>query len=52
MGQGVYTALPMIVAEELEVSLDDVIIEQAEAEFRYGIMATGEAIVLNQCFDH
>ncbi|MEE2923147.1 MAG: molybdopterin cofactor-binding domain-containing protein [bacterium] len=41
MGQGVYTSLPMIVAEELEVKLDDVIIEQAEAEFRYGVMATG-----------
>ena len=41
MGQGVYTSLPMIVAEELEVNLDQVTIEQAEAEFRYGVMATG-----------
>ena len=50
MGQGVYTSLPMIVAEELEVSLDDVIIEQAEAEFRYGIMATGGSNSIKSMF--
>ena len=36
MGQGVLTSLPMLVAEELEVELDQVTIEQAPADSAYG----------------
>ncbi|MDA0228630.1 MAG: molybdopterin-dependent oxidoreductase [Proteobacteria bacterium] len=36
MGQGVLTSLPMLVAEELEIALDQVIIEQAPADSAYG----------------
>jgi isoquinoline 1-oxidoreductase subunit beta len=47
MGQGIYTALPMLVAEELEVGLDRVRVEQAQgddriyANPRLGFQATG-----------
>jgi isoquinoline 1-oxidoreductase subunit beta len=39
MGQGVYTALPMLVAEELDVALDQVRIEQAPLDKIYGNVA-------------
>jgi isoquinoline 1-oxidoreductase beta subunit len=47
MGQGIYTALPMLVAEELEVALDQVRVEQARGDDRlyanpaFGFQATG-----------
>ncbi|MEP6689181.1 MAG: xanthine dehydrogenase family protein molybdopterin-binding subunit [Gemmatimonadales bacterium] len=47
MGQGVYTSLPMLVAEELEVGLDQVRVEHAPADDRMyanpllGFQATG-----------
>jgi CO/xanthine dehydrogenase Mo-binding subunit len=47
MGQGVYTALPMLVAEELEVGLDQVKVEHAPGDDRIyaspllGFQATG-----------
>ena len=47
MGQGVYTALPMLVAEELEVGLDQVRVEHAPGDDRayanplLGFQATG-----------
>ena len=43
MGQGVYTALPMLVAEELDVPLSRVRLEQAGADSIYGnvMMLTG-----------
>jgi isoquinoline 1-oxidoreductase subunit beta len=47
MGQGIYTALPMLVAEELEVGLDQVKVEHAPGDNRLyanpllGFQATG-----------
>jgi CO/xanthine dehydrogenase Mo-binding subunit len=47
MGQGIYTALPMLVAEELEVPLGQVRVEQASGDDRlyanplFGFQATG-----------
>ena len=41
MGQGIKTALPMLVAEELEVDLDKIVIEQADADKKYGSQTTG-----------
>jgi isoquinoline 1-oxidoreductase beta subunit len=41
LGQGVKTALPMLVAEELEVDWDKIEIEQADADRKYGSQTTG-----------
>ena len=41
MGQGVTTALPMILAEELEADWTKVRFERADADERYGDMGTG-----------
>ena len=41
MGQGVKTALPMLIAEELEVEWDKIVIEQADADPKYGSQTTG-----------
>jgi len=41
MGQGVRTALPMILAEELEADLNQITIEQAGASSLYGDQTTG-----------
>jgi isoquinoline 1-oxidoreductase subunit beta len=47
MGQGMYTALPMLIAEELEVGLDQITIEQAPPNDQlyrnaiFGFQATG-----------
>ncbi len=41
MGQGVKTALPMMVAEELEVEWEKIKIEQADADPKYGNQSTG-----------
>ena len=40
MGQGVHTALPMLVAEELDIGLDRVRLVQAGADAVYGNVAT------------
>jgi len=41
MGQGVQTALPMLIAEELEVDWQKIVIEQADADSKYGSQSTG-----------
>ena len=41
MGQGVWTSLPMILAEELEVDLKQITIEQAGASTLFGDQTTG-----------
>ncbi len=41
MGQGVGSALPMIVAEELDVAVETIRVEQAGADPKYGDQATG-----------
>jgi len=41
MGQGVRTSLPMILAEELYIDLNQITIEQAGASTLYGSQATG-----------
>ena len=41
LGQGVKTALPMLVAEELEVDWDKIVIEQSDADAKYGNQTTG-----------
>jgi len=41
MGQGVRSALPMIVAEELDISPEAIRVEQASADPKYGDQATG-----------
>jgi len=41
MGQGIKTALPMLVAEELEVDWKKIIIEQSDADSKYGSQSTG-----------
>ncbi|MCG6958400.1 xanthine dehydrogenase family protein molybdopterin-binding subunit [bacterium BMS3Abin03] len=41
LGQGVKTALPMLVAEELEVDWEKIVIEQSDADTKYGNQTTG-----------
>jgi len=41
MGQGIWTSLPMLVAEELEVRWDSVRVIQAPSDSRYGRQITG-----------
>jgi isoquinoline 1-oxidoreductase beta subunit len=51
MGQGVWTALPMILAEELEVDLNAITIEQAGASTLYGDQTTGGSASVRTAWD-
>ena len=51
MGQGVWTALPMILAEELEVDLKAITIEQAGASTLYGDQTTGGSASVRSSWD-
>lgn len=51
IGQGVRTALPMIVAEELAVRWEDVGVEQAPAEARFGAMSVGGSDSVHDYWD-
>ena len=52
MGQGIRTALPMIVAEELEADWSTVRIEQAVADKKYGSMGTGGSTSVRTSWDN
>src|SRR3970282_1641707 len=41
LGQGVKTALPMLIAEELEVDWEKIVIAQSDADTKYGNQTTG-----------
>ena len=41
LGQGVKTALPMLIAEELEVDWNKIVIQQSDADVKYGNQSTG-----------
>lgn len=51
MGQGVKTALPMILAEELEVDLDQITIEQIGASTLFGDQTTGGSASIRTLWD-
>jgi isoquinoline 1-oxidoreductase beta subunit len=51
MGQGVYTSIPMVLAEELEVDWKHVRAEQAPADARFGRQQTGGSRSIRSGFD-
>jgi isoquinoline 1-oxidoreductase subunit beta len=51
MGQGVWTALPMILAEELEADLNQITIEQAGASTLFGDQSTGGSASVRTTWD-
>ncbi|MGH9516980.1 MAG: molybdopterin cofactor-binding domain-containing protein [Terriglobales bacterium] len=51
MGQGVWTALPMILAEELEADLKQITIEQAGASTLFGDQGTGGSASVRTTWD-
>ncbi|MCW8816550.1 MAG: xanthine dehydrogenase family protein molybdopterin-binding subunit [Ignavibacteriaceae bacterium] len=51
MGQGVKTALPMLVAEELEVDWDKIVIEQADVDAKYGSQTTGGSTSIRRSWE-
>lgn len=51
MGQGVRTGLPMIVCEELGVDWEQITIEQADANPKYGPQGTGGSRSVNSSWD-
>jgi isoquinoline 1-oxidoreductase subunit beta len=51
MGQGVRTALPMILAEELDANWNDIVIEQAGASTLFGDQTTGGSASVRTTWD-
>jgi len=51
MGQGIHTAQAMVIAEELEVNLDNVVVTNAPPIPEYGKLRTGGSISINKNFD-
>ncbi len=51
MGQGVQTAFPMIIAEELNADWSQIRIEQAPADFAYGHQVTGGSTSIQESYD-
>jgi isoquinoline 1-oxidoreductase beta subunit len=51
MGQGVFTSLPMIVAEELEVDWEKIKIVKADAGYDYGDQGTGGSSSVRDSYD-
>lgn len=50
MGQGVQTALPMLVAEELEADWSTIRVEQAPPDSRYGNQTTGGSLSIQESY--
>jgi isoquinoline 1-oxidoreductase beta subunit len=50
MGQGVQTALPMLVAEELEAGWSKIRVEQAPPDSRYGNQTTGGSLSIQESY--
>lgn len=51
MGQGVRTALPMIIAEELEVPIEKIKVVQADGDVKYGHQTTGGSLSVRLSFE-
>ena len=51
MGQGVFTSVPMVIAEELEVDWQRVKAHQAPADARFGRQSTGGSNSIRSGFD-
>jgi isoquinoline 1-oxidoreductase beta subunit len=51
MGQGVFTSLAMIVAEELDLDWDKVTIENTYADPRFGDQVTGGSTSIRKCWE-
>ena len=51
MGQGIRTALAMLVADELDIDWGDVRIEQALADSKYGDQSTGGSLSIKDNYD-